>query len=253
MAFDQNMIIDATRGSMARFVNHSCAPNCRMEKWTVSGKPRMALFAGDRGIMTAEELTYDYNFDPYSQKNVQVCRCGAENCRGVLGPKPKDLPKLKEEREGKLAGAKRKIAEVLEESTNLLNMNVSMNMSKKRKVDGDEPPKLPKGWAYVEPEVKVKVKKEAKVKSSVGEDDGLIRQPSKLRRMLSHKSNKSVKSSVSVKRKSGGRIVSTSSVAALITGDERDNAEGEVERPATGLSSTAEGLRRLGRSLRGRV
>jgi hypothetical protein len=63
MYFDQNMIIDATRGSIARFVNHSCEPNCRMEKWTVSGKPRMALFAGESGIMTGEELTYDYNFE----------------------------------------------------------------------------------------------------------------------------------------------------------------------------------------------
>jgi histone-lysine N-methyltransferase ASH1L len=63
MYFDQNMIIDATRGSMARFVNHSCEPNCKMEKWTVEGKPRMALFAGERGVMTGEELTYDYNFE----------------------------------------------------------------------------------------------------------------------------------------------------------------------------------------------
>lgn len=34
-----------------------------MVKWTVAGKPRMALFAGDCGIMTGEELTYDYNFE----------------------------------------------------------------------------------------------------------------------------------------------------------------------------------------------
>ena len=63
MYFDQNMIIDATRGSIARFVNHACEPNCRMEKWTVGGKPRMALFAGDRGVSTGEELSYDYNFE----------------------------------------------------------------------------------------------------------------------------------------------------------------------------------------------
>ncbi|BDD63353.1 hypothetical protein MAP00_008253 [Monascus purpureus] len=93
MYFDQNMIIDATRGSIARFVNHSCEPNCRMEKWTVSGKPRMALFAGSRGIMTGDELSYDYNFDPYSQKNVQECRCGSSTCRGILGPRPKDKEK----------------------------------------------------------------------------------------------------------------------------------------------------------------
>ncbi|KAI9798601.1 MAG: hypothetical protein M1825_005299 [Sarcosagium campestre] len=90
MLFDQNMIIDATRGSIARFVNHSCEPNCKMVKWTVDGKPRMALFAGDKGISTGDELTYDYNFDPFSVKNVQKCRCGAASCRGVLGPRPKE-------------------------------------------------------------------------------------------------------------------------------------------------------------------
>jgi histone-lysine N-methyltransferase ASH1L len=63
MEFDQGMILDATKGSIARFVNHSCEPNCRMLKRFVSGQPRMALFAGDRGILTGEELTYDYNFE----------------------------------------------------------------------------------------------------------------------------------------------------------------------------------------------
>ena len=83
MLFDQSMIIDATRGSVARFVNRmhqfhfisiftlcshltdildSCEPNCRMEKWIVDNKPRMALFAGENGVETGEELTYDYNF-----------------------------------------------------------------------------------------------------------------------------------------------------------------------------------------------
>jgi palmitoyltransferase ZDHHC9/14/18 len=63
MSFDNKMIIDATRGTIARFVNHSCEPNCEMIKWTVGGEPRMALFAGPRGIMTGDELTYDYNFE----------------------------------------------------------------------------------------------------------------------------------------------------------------------------------------------
>lgn len=95
MSFDQNMIIDATTGSIARFVNHSCAPNCRMIKWIVSGQPRMALFAGDKPIMTGEELTYDYNFSPFSDENVQKCLCGAPNCRGILGPKPQEVKQPK--------------------------------------------------------------------------------------------------------------------------------------------------------------
>jgi SET domain-containing protein len=63
MTFEKGLIIDATRGSICRFVNHSCEPNCKVEKWTVNGEPRMALFAGEAGIMTGEELTYDYNFE----------------------------------------------------------------------------------------------------------------------------------------------------------------------------------------------
>lgn len=83
------MILDATKGSVARFVNHSCNPNCNMVKWVVKGKPRIALFALDRQIMTGEELTYDYNFNPFAANNVQECRCGSENCRGIVGPRPK--------------------------------------------------------------------------------------------------------------------------------------------------------------------
>lgn len=113
MDFDQQMILDATRGSIARFINHSCEPNCRMIKWTVAGKPRMALFAGDRGIMTGEELTYDYNFNPYSVKNVQECRCGAPSCRGVLGPKPKEI---KDTLKPIAKGGKRKFQQALEDS-----------------------------------------------------------------------------------------------------------------------------------------
>ena len=120
MSFDQNMIIDATAGSITRFVNHSCQPNCRMIKWIVSGQPRMALFAGDRPIMTGEELTYDYKFDPFSAKNVQKCLCGSEKCRGVLGPKPKEVkqPKptkedLKKAIKASVSHGKRKLKELL--------------------------------------------------------------------------------------------------------------------------------------------
>lgn len=112
MSFDQNMIIDATTGSIARFVNHSCNPNCRMIKWIVSGQPRMALFAGDKPIMTGDELTYDYNFDPFSAKNVQKCLCGEPNCRGVLGPKPK-APALKNIVSNTVNAGKRKLQEML--------------------------------------------------------------------------------------------------------------------------------------------
>lgn len=126
------MIIDATTGSIARFVNHSCNPNCRMIKWIVSGQPRMALFAGDKPIMTGDELTYDYNFDPFSAKNVQKCLCGEPNCRGVLGPKPREVkqPKtdLKSAVKGAVKAGKRKLKELIGDGAD------SGNNAKKRKI-----------------------------------------------------------------------------------------------------------------------
>ncbi|OJD37346.1 histone-lysine n-methyltransferase [Diplodia corticola] len=82
MNFYDKLIIDGYRGNIARFVNHSCDPNCRMEKWTVNGEQRMALFA-NRPIMTGEELTWHYNFESYGPE--QPCYCGSWNCAGVIG------------------------------------------------------------------------------------------------------------------------------------------------------------------------
>lgn len=136
MSFDQNMIIDATTGSIARFVNHSCSPNCRMIKWIVAGQPRMALFAGDRPIMTGEELTYDYNFDPFSAKNVQKCLCGAPNCRGVLGPKPKEVkpPKPAKEEAGKKKGSIKNSVKAGKRKLKELLSNDDSKTTKKRKI-----------------------------------------------------------------------------------------------------------------------
>ncbi|KFZ09810.1 hypothetical protein V502_08453 [Pseudogymnoascus sp. VKM F-4520 (FW-2644)] len=137
MLFDQNMIIDATRGSIARFVNHSCEPNCEMVKWIVGGKPHMALFAGKNPIMTGEELTYDYKFDPFSSRNVQECRCGAESCRGVLGPRPKEGKGAKEEG-GKGAKMVKKVKGVVKKGKRklkeLMGGDAEEKGNKKRKI-----------------------------------------------------------------------------------------------------------------------
>lgn len=54
-----------------RFVNHSCDPNCEMQKWSVNGLFRMALFAL-RDIDADEELCYDYNFSLFNPAEGQV-------------------------------------------------------------------------------------------------------------------------------------------------------------------------------------
>lgn len=84
---DGGLVIDGHRmGGDGRFVNHSCEPNCEMQKWSVHGLPRMALFAS-RDIKPGEELTYDYNFALFNPSEGQQCKCGSNACRGVIGGK----------------------------------------------------------------------------------------------------------------------------------------------------------------------
>lgn len=56
-------IIDATvKGGMARFINHSCDPNCATEKWLVAGELRVGIFAR-KYIPAGTELCYHYRLD----------------------------------------------------------------------------------------------------------------------------------------------------------------------------------------------
>ena len=82
---DSGMVIDGYRkANEGRFVNHSCEPNCEMQKWSVNGFYRIGLFAL-RDILPNEELSYDYNFDNFNIETQQVCRCGSAKCRGYIG------------------------------------------------------------------------------------------------------------------------------------------------------------------------
>ncbi|BES87798.1 AWS [Nesidiocoris tenuis] len=84
---DGGLVIDGHRmGGDGRFVNHSCEPNCEMQKWCVNGLFRMALFAL-RDIDPNEELSYDYNFALFNPAEGQPCKCGSTKCRGVIGGK----------------------------------------------------------------------------------------------------------------------------------------------------------------------
>ena len=57
---DRQEVVDATMsGSMARFINHSCDPNCYSRIINVEGKKKIIIFA-ERNIVRGEELTYDY-------------------------------------------------------------------------------------------------------------------------------------------------------------------------------------------------
>ncbi|XP_030370932.1 histone-lysine N-methyltransferase ash1 isoform X2 [Scaptodrosophila lebanonensis] len=91
---DGGLVIDGQRmGSDCRFVNHSCEPNCEMQKWSVNGLSRMVLFA-KRPIEQGEELTYDYNFSLFNPSEGQPCRCNTPQCRGVIGGKSQRVKPL---------------------------------------------------------------------------------------------------------------------------------------------------------------
>eukprot|EP00644_Phytophthora_capsici_P018137 jgi/Phyca11/113966/e_gw1.25.646.1 len=60
MQVNGDVFIDATRiGGRMRFVNHSCDPNCQVEKWSVRSQERCGLFA-IRRVKAGDEITFDY-------------------------------------------------------------------------------------------------------------------------------------------------------------------------------------------------
>lgn len=79
---DDDYVIDATNcGNLARFINHSCEPNCYAKIITVENAKKVVIYS-KREIETGEEITYDYKF-PIEENKVE-CHCGATTCRGFL-------------------------------------------------------------------------------------------------------------------------------------------------------------------------
>ncbi|KAM6247018.1 histone-lysine N-methyltransferase SETD1B isoform 2-T2 [Porphyrio hochstetteri] len=79
---DHDTIIDATKcGNFARFINHSCNPNCYAKVITVESQKKIVIYSKQH-INVNEEITYDYKF-PIEDVKIP-CLCGSENCRGTL-------------------------------------------------------------------------------------------------------------------------------------------------------------------------
>ena len=84
-AVDDKVVIDATRkGSSARFINHSCAPNCE----AIEEEGRIFIET-IRKVPLGGELTYDYNLileerHTPAVKRAHACFCGTRKCRGTL-------------------------------------------------------------------------------------------------------------------------------------------------------------------------
>ncbi|KZF24656.1 histone H3-K4 methyltransferase Set1 [Xylona heveae TC161] len=82
---DETTVIDATkRGGIARFINHSCTPNCTAKIIKVEGSKRIVIYAL-RDIAQNEELTYDYKFEREFDSDDRIpCLCGSSGCKGFL-------------------------------------------------------------------------------------------------------------------------------------------------------------------------
>jgi len=78
---DSDYILDATiTGGPARYINHSCNPNCVAEVVNFE-KEKKIMIISNRHILRGEELNYDYKFDFEDEGNKIPCLCGAINCR----------------------------------------------------------------------------------------------------------------------------------------------------------------------------
>lgn len=102
---DEDTVIDATKmGGIARFINHSCTPNCTAKIIRVDTSKRIVIYALrdiNQGsfcififstkvnslltILTDEELTYDYKFEREMDATDRIpCLCGSIGCKGFL-------------------------------------------------------------------------------------------------------------------------------------------------------------------------
>ena len=92
MSLAPDQLIDATdKGNASRFINHSCDPNCEIQKWATGGTYSVGIFAV-RDILPGEELTFDYQFERIGNASTP-CFCGSPNCRHILG-KNKEVPNV---------------------------------------------------------------------------------------------------------------------------------------------------------------
>ncbi|XP_020889612.1 histone-lysine N-methyltransferase ASHH2 isoform X2 [Arabidopsis lyrata subsp. lyrata] len=88
MTLNGNEVIDAgAKGNLGRFINHSCEPNCRTEKWMVNGEICVGIFSM-KDLKKGQELTFDYNYVRVFGAAAKKCYCGSSHCRGYIGGDP---------------------------------------------------------------------------------------------------------------------------------------------------------------------
>jgi SET domain-containing protein len=92
-SLNDEWVIDANiGGNVARWINHSCAPNCEaIQEENAKGKKHKdkVFIHALRDIAVGEELSYNYGIvidEPYTPelKKLWECRCGSAKCTGTM-------------------------------------------------------------------------------------------------------------------------------------------------------------------------
>jgi len=85
-SLDDGRVIDAgQRGNAARWINHSCRPNCE----PYEDDDCRVFIVAKRTIRAGEELSYDYKLNVPGRRTARLladyaCRCGSPRCRGTM-------------------------------------------------------------------------------------------------------------------------------------------------------------------------
>lgn len=124
---NQKYDIDGAKGrNPARYINHSCAPNC--EAYIIRG--RIWIYSL-REIKAGEELTYNYGFD-VDTWDEHPCRCGSDRCVGFI-VEEKQWPKLLRKMEKLQRDKEKERAKAAANGTSGVNGKSSANGVKTKK------------------------------------------------------------------------------------------------------------------------
>jgi uncharacterized protein len=95
---DEDTVVDGARGgSIAKYINHSCEPNCE----AVIDDGRIWIEA-KKNIQPGVELTYDYQYERADDADEDLerfyaCACGSAKCRGtILKPSRRSRPRRRQ-------------------------------------------------------------------------------------------------------------------------------------------------------------
>lgn len=132
---DSRTVIDAgVDGNDARFLNHSCNPNCESVI-----ENRRVFIEATRTIEPGEEMTYDYQIqreddDPPGIDEVFACHCGFPQCRGTMlwPPDPPKSPRRKSPRKSGAKGKKRQARDTRQRSRDARGRGTAGKSSRRR-------------------------------------------------------------------------------------------------------------------------